>query len=172
MSTLKILGIDPGMRNLGYGVICFNEENNEITIERCGILKVPMKFKGNDALLYMKNEVETLFNIELFSDINKCVVEVPRASFGAIQAWALIPVGVVAGFCMSHFETEDIVLCSPSEWNKAKKKEKTHALLQKELGDKSTWKYHIEPKNEKHKEHILDAIGIAYWHLKQEYIGN
>lgn len=171
MSELKILGVDPGVRNLGYGVICYNEDNQEISIERCGVLRVPVKFKGNDALLYMKNEIDLLFDIDLFSDIDKVVVEVPRASFGAIQAWALIPVGVVSGFVMSHFETEEISLCTPSEWNKAKKKEKTHEILQKDLGDISTWHFHIEPKNAKHKEHILDAIGIARWHLQQEYTG-
>ena len=172
MSDLKILGVDPGMRNLGYGVISYNEESGEKVIERCGVLRVPVKFKGNDALLFMKNELNDIFKTGLFSDIDKAVIETPRAAFGAIQAWALIPVAVVAGFVMSYFETEDISLCSPSEWNKSKKKEKTHELLQKELGEISTWGFNFEPKNAKHKEHVLDAIGIANWHLKKEFTGD
>ena len=53
-----------------------------------------------------------------------------------------------------------------------KKKEKTHELLQKELGEISTWGFNFEPKNAKHKEHVLDAIGIANWHLKKEFTGD
>ena len=172
MAKLKILGVDPGVRNLGFGVLEYDDESEQIVVKDCGVLKVPVKFKGNEALLYMKNELAELFGTGLFKDVNKLSVEVPRASFGSIQAWALIPIGVVAGFVMSYFEVDDIAVCSPSEWNKAKKKDKTHDLLQKELGDISQWGFYYEPKNAKHKEHVLDAIGIALWHLKQEYTGS
>lgn len=171
MASFKILGVDPGVRKLGFGVINFDEESEKITVENCGVLKVPVKFKGNEALLYMKNELIELFGTGIFKDIDKLSVEVPRASFGAIQAWALIPIGVVAGLVMGFFDVDDIALCSPAEWNRAKKKDKTHAELQKELGDVESWGFYHKPKNAKDHEHILDAIGIARWLLKRDHTG-
>lgn len=170
MSIVKILGVDPGMRNLGFGVINYNEETEEKTIDRCGVLKVPVKFKGNEALLYMKNELMELFSTQAFEDIDKVVIEVPRSAFGGkFQSWALIPVGVVAGLVMGHFHVDNIVLCYPAEWNHCKKKDKTHAQIEKDYGSIDDWGFIYPPKSKPHREHILDAIGIANWHLNQEY---
>ena len=171
MAVVKILGIDPGLRNLGFGVICFDEENETTIIENCGVLKVPAKFTGNNAILYMKNELMELFATKIFEDIDKVVIEIPRSAFGGkFQSWALIPVGVVAGLVMGFFEVDNIVLCNPSEWNKCKKKEKTQQEMESIFGSVDNWGFVYEPKNQKHREHIIDAIGMAYWHLKESSV--
>lgn len=171
MSVIKILGVDPGVRNLGFGVINYNDENNDISISNCGVLKTPVKFKGNDAILYMKNELKELFATNVFDDVDKVVIEIPRSSFGGkFQSWALIPIGVVGGLVMGFFEVDKLILCTPSEWNRCKKKEKTHAELEGKYGSPDDWHFIYEPTNKVHREHILDAVGIASWHLNSEYI--
>jgi hypothetical protein len=158
------------VRNLGFGVIEYDEEADSALINRCGILKVPTKFKGNDALMYMKDQLSLLFETNPFPDINHVVIEIPRAIFGAnFNVSSIIPVGVVGGMLATYFDTEKVTLANPSEWNRGRKKDKTLERIMSIYGDFDEWDFIERPKNKVHLEHIVDAIGMAHWKLSQFY---
>jgi hypothetical protein len=80
-----------------------------------------------------------------------------------------MPVAVVAGIVVASFDIERLVLVAPSEWNKTRKKEKTHEMLEVKYGNPENWGYIYPPKNKKHLEHIFDAVGMASWYIEKTY---
>jgi crossover junction endodeoxyribonuclease RuvC len=91
---MKILGIDPGLALMGYGVI--NSENNSVSLLECGVIvtKADMPFPSRLATIH-KNIRELLQKYapdciafeELFSGKNvKTVIQVAQARGAAMAA--------------------------------------------------------------------------------------
>ena len=171
MEIVRILGIDPGLRFTGYGIVNYDTEKNEIWTTHCGLIKTPQKIKGISAILYMIEKIEELSLNEFIGDCDKIVIEMPAAVYSAkFSSGALLPVAAVAGGSFSIFDSEKLVPVYPSVWNQRMKKEKTKAITESILGETDTWTYDYKPKAKPQFEHIVDGISMALWYMKLNYI--
>ena len=91
---MKILGIDPGLALMGYGVI--KSENDKVTLLECGtiVTQADMPFPRRLALIYnslkellQKFDPDCIAFEELFSGRNvKTVIQVAQARGAAMAA--------------------------------------------------------------------------------------
>lgn len=172
MSIIKIAGIDPGLRNTGYGIVNYDDENEKFCVEYCGYVDIKYNQKGLEAILSMSENIAKLSHNKFFDSVDKIVVEVPKIAYSrCVSASSMIPVGVICGCILSRFNKDKIIPVYPSTWNKCKRKIQTQELVQDELGNCKDWGYHVKPKSESKFEHIIDAVGMASWYLKSNFLG-
>ena len=169
---VRIAGFDPGLRYTGYGIVEFNYDTCELRPIACGALHVQKKIKGLDAIMDMTTQINELSNHEIWSTCDHIVIEVPMAFFYQSHSnTALIPVAVIAGGLLSVFHRENNVIpVHPHTWNRCKKKDKSQQQILDDFGDYNDWEYLDKPKYKGHYEHIIDAIGMAHWAMKEHYI--
>jgi len=171
MEIVRIAGIDPGLRNTGYGVVNYNLEDNSIWVSNCGLIKTPAKFKGIDAILYMRDELDEIASRECFQESDHIIIEMPAAIYSAkFSSGALLPVACIAGCAFKTFDKEKIIPVYPTVWNSSRKKEKTQENIEKDLGSHETWLYDDIPKAKSQFNHIIDAVGMALWYMKVNYL--
>lgn len=110
---------------------------------------------------------------ECFSQCEKIVVEFPAAFYNPkFSSGALTPLAAVSGACMSLFQDESknkVLPVYPTVWNGGKKKEKMSELIQELIGAYSEWEFDDTPTREADFEHVIDAVGMAYWLSDKEY---
>lgn len=139
----------------------------------CGAVRTPDKFKGTDAILYMIEALKKVSERECFKDCEKIVVEFPAAFYNPkFSSSAITPLAAVSGACMTMFQNTEfsrIIPVYPNVWNGGKKKEKMAALIQELIGETAEWEFDDKPKREADFEHVIDAIGMAYWLCDKEY---
>lgn len=172
METVYILGIDPSLRNTGYALVSLNCDTWKKEVVTCGVAKTdPKKYKGLDAVKAMLTEIAEMYErlTEKYK-IDDVVVEFPQALFNASFATSsLFPVAGIAGGAAAIFGIEKVVLTSPTNWNKKKKKEATQIKVESVLGHIDTWtKYRkISTMAE---EHVYDAAGMVLWLIETKYM--
>ena len=168
---VKILGIDPSLRNTGLALLNFNTETKKISVTDCQVLVNPQKYKGKDAILNMLEMMQNSLDENVhYNDCDAYLVESPPVMFN--KNWALGTISLishVAGGAIVVFGIERVHIFRPNEWNKSRKKEVTHAATISEIGDPETWDFCETLKNDKLIEHVLDAASIALFWLKHQY---
>lgn len=176
MEVVKILGVDPALRNTGLSIVSFNTEMSPtdpaaFKVQHCQTLVNPQKYTGTDAILNMLDMIYEQSQKPCYKDVDTVLVESPAIMFnktwsqGTISSMAHISGGAVAllGIEKAH-------LFRPNEWNKNRKKDITHNNTVMFLGSSDTWGYEKVPKNDKVLEHIIDATSMALWWIKNNYI--
>lgn len=171
MEIVRIAGIDPGLRFTGYGIVNFNTETNEIWVSNAGLVKTPQKHKGLDAILFMRDKIKEISGRECFDACDHIIVEIPAAIYSKnFSSGAMIPVSVVAGCIIQSFDHQKVIPVYPRIWNQSRKKEKTKETTEELVGVCEEWNYDDMPKAKPQMEHIIDAVGMACWYLKLNYI--
>lgn len=171
MEKVKILGVDPSLRNTGLAIVSYNTETKKYSVSNCQVLVNPQKFKGKDAIFSMLDMIKTESEKTCYKEVNKILVESPSVMFNA--AWAqntISSIAHISGGALAIFGLENTLLFRPSEWNRAKKKEVTHNICQATLGNPEDWHFEKNIKNDKFLEHILDAASMALWYIKENYV--
>lgn len=176
MELVKVLGIDPSLRNSGLSIVTYNTEletNNPeaFKVSNAQVLMNPIKYKGSDAILNMIDMLCEESQKECYKEVDHVIIESPGIMFN--KAWSSVIMSVIAhiaGACIPIFNHEKAFIYKPHEWNKAKKKEATHKQALTFLGDTDKWHYEKRIKNEKMMEHVLDASSMALWWIRSNYI--
>lgn len=108
-----------------------------------------------------------------FIDCAHVVVEFPAAFYNPkFSSGAITPVAGISGACMVLFQNEEkkrVLPVYPSVWNGGKKKKTTAKLIEEIIGDPSEWEYDDNPTKTADFEHIIDAVGMAYWLMQRDY---
>ena len=171
METIRVLGIDPGLRYTGIALISYNSETKTYQTSECRILQNKATLKSTAAIKYMVEKLEEVSRCPGLWDAEHFVVESPVVNFNPkFQKSCMILVAHIAGAAAALFPLERVVFYQPSQWNKNKNKEQTHQNTQRILGDWMTWGFKQFPKNIKHIEHVLDAASMALYYIQKNYI--
>lgn len=173
MEVIRVAGFDPGLRFSGYGIVTFNTDTCEFGTEACGVLKnkSSTQIKGLDALMNMRDLVYELSQIEAYKTVDNTVVEVPAAVYNKnFSSGGLLPAATIAGSALMAFAETEVIPVYPTVWNSRRKKEVTAKMVEAQLGECDTWNYHICPKAKGQFEHIIDAVGMALWYLRLQYL--
>lgn len=176
MEEVKILGIDPSLRNTGLAIVTYNSElpvdhPNLFKVSHCQTLVNPQKYKGTEAILNMIDMMSDESLKDCYNNVENVLVESPPIMFN--KNWSggtIASIAHVSGAAIAIFGVNKSYLFRPHEWNKMRKKEITHAQTIAILGDVDTWHFEKPVKNEKYLEHILDAASIALWWIKSNYL--
>lgn len=176
MEKLKILGVDPSLRNTGMAVITYNTElpptnPKAFEVKHCQVLVNPAKYTGTEAILNMLDMIHEEAQKECYQDVDNVLVESPPVMFN--KNWSggtVAAIAHVSGGAVAILGIEKAHLFRPNEWNKTRKKEITHNQTVAFLGDPDAWHYEKRVKSEKYMEHILDAASMALWWIKSNYI--
>lgn len=176
MEIVKVLGVDPSLRNTGLAVVSYNteispEDPKAFSVEHCQTLVNPQKYKGSDAILNMLDMMHEEAQKEFYRNVDNVIVESPPVMFNkAWSAGTISSIAHVAGGAVAVFGIEKAHIFKPNEWNKNRKKDVTHNRTVCFLGASDTWHYEKCPKNDKYLEHILDAVSIALWWVRANYV--
>lgn len=176
MEKLKILGVDPSLRNTGLCLITYNTElppndPKAFTASHCQVLVNPAKYTGTEAILNMLDMINDEAQKECYRDTDNVIIESPPVMFN--KNWsggAIAAIAHISGGSVAMFGIEKAHLFRPNEWNKTRKKEITHNQTISFLGSADKWHYEQRVKSEKYMEHILDAASMALWWIKSNYI--
>lgn len=176
MEKIKILGVDPSLRNTGMSIVTYNTEmpSNDpkaFQVSHCQVLVNPAKYTGTEAILNMLDMIYEEAAKLCYQEVDQVLVESPPVMFnktwsgGAIASIAHISGGAVAilGIQKAH-------LFRPNEWNRSRKKEITHNQTIAFLGSPENWQFEKRVKSDKYMEHILDAASMALWWIKSNYV--
>ena len=176
MNIIKILGVDPSLRNTGLAIVSYDSELSPndpkaFSTEGCQVLTNPIKFKGTDAIL---NMIDMMFEqsqkIE-YQCVDNVLIESPSIMFNKTWAGgAISSIAHISGAAVPIFGISKSLLFRPNEWNKTRKKDVTHSNTVSYLGNPEIWGYVKRVKSEKFMEHILDAASMALWYLKCNYL--
>lgn len=176
MEKVKILGVDPSLRNTGLAVITYNTElplNDPaaFTVSNCQVLVNPAKYTGTDAILNMLDMMSEESMKECYQQAETVIIESPAIMFNKkISSSVVASLGHISGGAVALFGIEKSHLFRPNEWNKTRKKDVTHNQTVAFLGDADKWHYEKRVKSEKYMEHILDAASMALWWIKSNYL--
>lgn len=171
-STVSILGVDPSLRNTGMAIVTYDKvlpvtDPNAFKVTAAQVISNPPKFTGTDAILNMLDCIVDESYEECYSLVDQVLIESPPIMFNKqFSSGTVSSIAHVAGGCIVAFGIEKVHIFRPSEWNKGRKKDATHAETVAFLGDPSTWDYMKKVKSEKLMEHILDAVSLALWWIK------
>lgn len=171
METIEVIGVDPSLRFTGIGKISYNTETKNIKVSGCQVIQNKTTLKGTDAISGMLGKIEDIASEPVYLDAKDVIVESPVMPFNAkFQASSMISVAHIAGGAAVLFGHDRVKLYRPTEWNRARKKEKTHFITQQILGPWETWNWVIAAKRKDHIEHVLDAVSMALWYLQENYV--
>lgn len=176
MEKVKILGIDPSLRNTGIALVTYNTELLPInpaafTISNCQVLVNPAKYTGTDAILNMLDMMHEESQKECYQQAETVIVESPAIMFNKkISSSVVASIAHISGGAVALFGIEKSHLFRPNEWNKTRKKEITHNQTIATLGNSDTWHYEKRVKSEKFMEHILDAASMSLFWIKSNYL--
>lgn len=176
MEKIKILGVDPSLRNTGLAVVTYNtelpiEDPNSFTVESCQVLVNPQKYTGTEAILNMLDMINEESKKDCYKNCDNVIVESPAIMFNKkISSSVVASLAHISGGAVALFGIEKAHLFRPNEWNKSRKKDVTHNQTIAFLGDPDKWGYEKRVKSEKFMEHILDATSIALWWIRSNYL--
>jgi Holliday junction resolvasome RuvABC endonuclease subunit len=175
MEKVKILGVDPSLRNTGLAVVTYNTElplNDPaaFTVSHCQVLVNPQKYTGTEAILNMLDMINEEALKNCYRDIDNVIVESPAIMFNKkISSSVVASLAHISGGAVALFGIEKSHLFRPNEWNKTRKKDITHNQTIAFLGSADKWHYEQRVKSEKYMEHILDAVSMSLWWIKSNY---
>lgn len=176
MELVKVLGVDPSMRNSGLAIVEYNTElppgsSDAYKVKSCQYIKNDPKFKGVDAIINMLDLLQRAASDQVYQDVDSIIVESPPVMFNKMWSLGTISsISHIAGGCAVIFGLDKVHLFKPSEWNKGKRKEETHSQTIKFLGDPNDWNFRIPLKSKNGWEHILDAASMALWWIKSNIV--
>lgn len=176
MEKVRILGVDPSLRNTGLCVVTYNTElplNDPaaFSADHCQVLINPQRYIGTEAILNMLDMLNEEALKPCYKDIDRAIVESPPIMFN--KAWSggtIASIAHISGGAVAFFGVDKSHLFRPNEWNRSRKKETTHTQTVAFLGNSDNWHYEKRVKSEKYMEHILDAASMALWWIKKNYI--
>ena len=176
MEKVKILAVDPSLRNTGLAVLVYNSEKpsndpSAFEVKHCMVLVNPLKFTGKDAILNMLDMISEISFETCYVEVDRVIVESPAVMFN--KAWSagmISSIAHISGGAIALLGIEKTHIFQPIEWNRRRKKEVTHAQTIAFLGNPDSWHYEKRVKSEKHMEHILDAASMALWWIKSNYL--
>lgn len=176
METVKILAIDPSLRNTGLSIVSYHSELPSsdpaaFSVEHCQVVVNPAKFKGTDAILKMLDMLDECAQQSCYQEVDRVIIESPAIMFN--KSWsggAISSIAHISGGCVAIFGIHKALLYRPNEWNKTRKKEVTHNNTIAFLGNPDTWGYEKRIKSEKFMEHVLDAASMALWYIRSNYL--
>lgn len=175
MEIVKVLSIDPSLRNTGLSIITYNNtlnvlDKNAYKISHCQVLVNPAKYTGTEAILNMIDLMNQEAKKLHYQDVEAVIVESPPVMFN--KSWsggAIASIAHISGAAVATFGVEKSYLFRPTEWNRSRKKEVTHNQTIDFLGNSDSWHYEKRIKSEKLMEHILDAVSMGLWWIKSNY---
>ena len=173
---VRILGVDPSLRNTGLAMVTYDKElpvtdAKAFVVSGAQVLSNPQKFTGTDAILNMLDMLSEEGKKAIYVQAHEVIIESPPIMFSqTFSGGTVSSIAHVAGGCVLAFNIAKAHLFRPTEWNKGRKKDSTHAQTVTFLGDPATWGYEKKVKSEKHMEHILDAVSMALWWIKSNEI--
>jgi Holliday junction resolvasome RuvABC endonuclease subunit len=171
MEIVEIIGIDPSLRFTGVGKVVYNTETKAIKVTGCQVIQNKTTLKGTEAIAGMLDRIEGLASEPIYLEAKHVIVESPIMPFNPkFQASSMISVAHIAGGAAMAFGIDRVKLFRPTEWNKAKNKEKTHFNTQSKVGPWETWSWEVAARRKDHVEHVLDAVSMALWYLQEHYI--
>lgn len=171
METVEVIGVDPSLRFTGVAKVTYNTETKDFAVSGCQVLTNKAALKGTEAIAYMLELVEGVASEPEFLEAEDVVVESPVMPFHAkFQGSSMISVAHIAGGAAALFGIDRVKLYRPTEWNRAKKKEVTHFNTQQLLGPWETWRWRFAVRRKDQVEHVLDAVSMALWYIKEKYI--
>lgn len=176
MDLIKILALDPSLRNTGMAVVTYNNalpptDPKAFSVTNCQVLVNPAKYTGVDAIMNMLDMMNDESKKECYTSAETVIVESPPLMFN--KAWAagtISSIAHISGGAVALFGIEKSRLFRPNEWNKCRKKDVTHNQTIGLLGEPDTWHYEKRIKSDKFLEHILDAASMAVWWIKSNYL--
>jgi len=176
MEKVRILGVDPSLRNTGLSLITYNAEmpaSNPaaFAVSNCQVLVNPAKYTGTEAILNMLDMLNEEALKDCYLDADYVIIESPPVMFN--KSWsggAIASIAHISGGAVALFGIEKAHLFRPNEWNKTRKKEVTHNQTVAFLGNADKWHYENRVKSEKYMEHILDAASMALWWIRNNYL--
>lgn len=176
MEKVRVLGVDPSLRNTGLAIVTYNTELpvsdvKAFTVEHCQVLVNPQKYTGTDAILNMLDMLCECANEKAYQDVDDVIIESPAIMFNKTWSGGTISsIAHISGGAVALFGIEKAHLFRPNEWNKTRKKEITHNQTVGILGDYNLWHYEKRLKSEKYLEHVMDAASMALWWIKSNYL--
>lgn len=176
MEKVRILGIDPSLRNTGLAVVTYNSDlpitdPKAFSASHCHVAVNPAKYTGTDAILNMLDMLSDLSKLPCYQEVDDVIIESPAIMFN--KTWsggAISSIAHISGGAVPLFGIEKAHLFRPNEWNKTRKKEVTHNQTISVLGATDSWHYEKRVKSEKFMEHILDAASMALFWIKSNYL--
>lgn len=171
MEIVRVLGVDPSLRNTGICVVSYNTETLKYSVSDCQVLVNPAKYKGTEAILNMLDMIQDIAIEPCYSGVDTVLVESPPTIFN--KAWAASAISSIAhisGGAVAMLGLDKSFLLRPNEWNRCRKKEVTHNKTVAVLGDPSSWHYAAKIKTEKRAEHILDAVSMCFWWIQENHV--
>lgn len=176
MEVIKVLGVDPSLRNTGLAVISYNTEipptdPKAFKVMHAQVLVNPQKYTATDAILNMIYMIQEESKKTYQESINDVIVESPAIMFNKTWSGGTISsIAHISGAAVALFGIERAKIFRPNEWNKTRKKEITHNQTIGFLGTPDSWHFEKRVKSEKYMEHILDAASMALWWIKSNYL--
>lgn len=176
MEKVRILGVDPSLRNTGLAIVTYNSElpttdASAFTVSHCQVLVNPPKYTGTEAILNMLDMIQHESLKDCYTNVDNVIVESPPIMFN--KSWsggAIAAIAHISGGAVAFLGIEKAHLFRPNEWNKSRKKDVTHNQTIAFLGDPDKWHYEQRVKSEKYMEHALDAASMALWYIKSNYL--
>lgn len=176
MEKVRILGVDPSLRNTGLAVIEFNSElptghPDAYKVSHCQVISNPAKYTGKDAIMNMLDMLTEQAQKDCYKNVDQVIVESPSIMYHAHWSGGTISsIAHIAGGAIVIFGINKCQIFRPNEWNKNRKKEITHSNVVATVGHADKWHYEKRLKNDKLLEHIGDAIGIGLFWIKSNYL--
>lgn len=176
MEIVKVLAIDPSLRNSGIAVLKYNTEISPtdpkaFEVMHCQVLVNPKVYTGTNAIMNMLKMMHVESSKLIYQDIDVVLVESPAAIFNkAWAAGAIASISHISGGAAMAFGIDKANLFRPTEWNRSRKKDVTHNNTVAFLGNPDNWQYETRVKSEKFMEHILDAASMALWWVKDNFV--
>jgi len=176
MEKVKILGVDPSLRNTGLALVTYNTElpptdSAAFTVSNCQVLVNPAKYTGTDAILNMLDMMFEEAQKECYQQAETVLIDSPAIMFNKkISSSVVSSIAHISGGAVALFGIEKCHLFRPNEWNKSRKKDVTHNNTIAHLGNADTWHYEKRVKSEKFMEHILDAASMSLFWIKNNYL--
>jgi hypothetical protein len=176
MEKIKVLGIDPSLRNTGLAIVTYNSEmpitNPEaFSVCHAQVVVNPKKYTGTDAILNMIDMLYEQSKKPCYLEAVDVIIESPAIMFNKTWSGGTISsIAHISGASVALFGIDKSHIFRPNEWNKTRKKEITHNQTIGLLKDPNTWHYEKRIKAEKDMEHVLDAASMALWWIKSNYL--
>lgn len=175
MEKVRVLGVDPSLRNTGLVVLTYNTElgiddPKAFVTSHCQVLVNPQKYKGTEAILNMLDMINEESKKNCYQEIDTVIVESPAIMFNKnISSSVVASLAHISGGAVALFGIDKAHLFRPNEWNKTRKKDVTHNNTVALLGSPDDWHYEQRVKSEKYMEHILDASSMCLWWIRSNY---
>lgn len=170
------MGVDPSLRNTGIAILNYDTRFSPINpnayeVTHCQVLANPQKYTKTDAIMNMIDMMSIESKKDCYREVQTVLIESPAIMFN--KDWAMGTISSIAhisGAAVAIFGIEKAFLFRPHEWNKSRKKEITYNNIIAFFGHHSNWHFENKLKSEKRLEHVVDAIGIAFWWIRNNYI--